>query len=173
MIKHLHRHGRGVYWACNRNECQETVMEVKRGRWARLRTWPPTMNRLSRQCGILEMPQQYRPRRPITGIPFLSFCIVFIVCNVLYCLCSLVGCVLFERGVLFCEVCVFACCLLIVPLLPGKKPFAVQIILTPWPLVRKRTIPTINNNNNNNNNNKCYFMELSTARETSSCVATL
>jgi hypothetical protein len=35
-----------------------------------------------------------------------------------------VWCVLFERGVIFCVICVF--CLIVVPLPPGKNPFAVQ-----------------------------------------------
>jgi hypothetical protein len=45
-----------------------------------------------------------------------------------------VCCVLFERGVLFCVM-----CLIVVPLPPGKNAFSVQ---------------ANNNNNNNNNNNK-------------------
>jgi hypothetical protein len=49
---------------------------------------------------------------------------------------SYVYCVLFERGVLFCVMCVTSVlCLILVPLPPGKNPFAVKI----------------NNNNNNNN----------------------
>jgi hypothetical protein len=42
-----------------------------------------------------------------------------------------VCCVLFERGVIWCDV----LCLTVAPLSPGKNPFAVQL----------------NNNNNNNN----------------------
>jgi hypothetical protein len=42
--------------------------------------------------------------------------------------------------VLFCVVYVNVLCLIVVPLLPGKNPFAVQL----------------NNNNNNNNNNKSW-----------------
>jgi hypothetical protein len=47
---------------------------------------------------------------------------------VLYCLCSFVCCVLFECGVLFCvmcAICVLRC--IVVPLPPGKNPFAVYI----------------------------------------------
>jgi hypothetical protein len=45
----------------------------------------------------------------------------FIVCVVL---CA----VLFERGVLFCVMCVICVlCLTVVPLPPGKNPFAVKI----------------------------------------------
>jgi hypothetical protein len=39
-----------------------------------------------------------------------------------------VCCVLFERGVLFCVMCVICVlCLIVVPLSPGKTPFAVKI----------------------------------------------
>jgi hypothetical protein len=50
------------------------------------------------------------------------------VCCVLYCLCSFVCCVLFECGVLFCVMCVIRVLrLIVVPLPPGKNPFAVKI----------------------------------------------
>jgi hypothetical protein len=50
-----------------------------------------------------------------------------------------VCCVLFERGVLFCVMCVICVLrLIVVPLPPSKNPFEVKIS---------------NNNNNNNNNN--------------------
>jgi hypothetical protein len=38
------------------------------------------------------------------------------------CVCSFVSCVSFEPGVLFCVL-----CLIVVPLPPGKNPFAVKI----------------------------------------------
>jgi hypothetical protein len=42
--------------------------------------------------------------------------------------CSFVCCVLFERGVIFCVMCVISVlCLIVVPLPPDKNPFAVKI----------------------------------------------
>jgi hypothetical protein len=40
-----------------------------------------------------------------------------------------VCCVLFERGALFCVMCIFVLCVIVVPLPPGKNPFVVQIII--------------------------------------------
>jgi hypothetical protein len=44
---------------------------LERGLRVRLTTVPPSVSQLSRQCGILNVSQSYRPSRPVTGIALL------------------------------------------------------------------------------------------------------
>jgi hypothetical protein len=115
------KYGSGVCSACGRDEYHKISEVVESSRRVELAIWPPSVNRLSRQCGILDILQPCRPPRPITGIALL-FCVAFIVCNVYFIICVALFAVLFERGLLFCVVCVFfVSCLIAVPL-PRVKP---------------------------------------------------
>jgi hypothetical protein len=60
--------------------------------------------------------------------PNKSITVILLVCREEYIMthdfCTSVCCVLFDRGVIFCVMCVFLLCLIVVPLPPGESPFA-------------------------------------------------
>jgi hypothetical protein len=64
--------GPGVYSATNRNTCQKkknnVPVELSSGWRVRLKSSPQTMSWLSRQCGILNISQPYRPPWPVMRI---------------------------------------------------------------------------------------------------------
>jgi hypothetical protein len=59
------------FFQFNRNEYQKMFLGVKRCRRGRLTTSTPSVSRLCRQYGILNISQTYRPPRPATGIALL------------------------------------------------------------------------------------------------------
>jgi hypothetical protein len=60
--------GTGVHSASNRNEHQKQKIFLGS---RELITYLPSVSQLSRQCGILNISQPYRPPRPVTGIALL------------------------------------------------------------------------------------------------------
>jgi hypothetical protein len=67
--------GPGVHLASNRNEYlkqrNKCFLGAECGRCVELKTSPPSVSCLSRQCGIFNILQPHRPPGPVTGIALL------------------------------------------------------------------------------------------------------
>jgi hypothetical protein len=88
ILKYEAALGPVVRSASNRNEYQKqkkkSFWSVERGQRVRLRTSPPSMTPLCRQCGIPSFSQPYRPSLHVTGIALLLM--------YMYCWCTLCWC---------------------------------------------------------------------------------
>jgi hypothetical protein len=60
-------------WTEMNTRSKKSFLGVECGRGVRLTTLQPSVSLLSRQCGILNISQPYKPSQPITGIALLYF----------------------------------------------------------------------------------------------------